>query len=88
LRAALSRVSARGHALRDHAVGVGDHADAVRWLTRAYDRKEFLLSVFPRETVVPAAFFETPDWKALYARPLFADWHKAHARMAAQLAGG
>jgi TolB-like protein len=64
---------------------IGENALAVRWLTRAYDQKEYLLFLFSGEKVVPKAFFRDAGWKALYKRPLFDAWRKAHARVAAEL---
>ena len=67
---------------------IGEHSLAVHWLERAYDLKEFNLFLFPGEKVVPPAFFRDKAWKALYRRPLFEEWRKAHDRVAAGLPAG
>jgi len=65
---------------------IGDRKEAMRWLNRAYDAKEFWLVLFVNEKTVPPAFFASAEWKAFYQRPLFAEWQQAHDRVAAQFA--
>jgi TolB-like protein len=65
---------------------IGNTAKAFTWLDLSYKRKEYELFLLPGEKIVPNAFFETPQWKAFYGRPLFDDWRKAHDTVSAELA--
>ncbi|HEY1963186.1 MAG TPA: hypothetical protein VGG69_12260 [Rhizomicrobium sp.] len=70
----------------DNYAIAGDYAKAVKWLTRAYDVREFALFTIPYDKAIPPQFFETAGWKALWDRPLVRDWQTAHDSVAAELA--
>src|SRR5579862_2392301 len=66
----------------------GDFDKADSWFGRSYDDREFSLFVLPGDKLVPSAFRDTPEYRALLARPLFRDWQGAHDQLASSLAGG
>jgi hypothetical protein len=63
-----------------------DFDNAARWLTRAYDAKDFTLFTLALTRSIPPAFFHTAGWQTLSKRPLLRDWQAAHDRLAADLA--
>jgi TolB-like protein len=69
----------------DYAM-IGDYPKAIEWLTRAYDLREFVLFTVPYDATVAPAFFQTPEWQALWQRPLVKDWQKTHDAIARDLA--
>jgi TolB-like protein len=64
----------------------GDNRNAVTWLQRAYDQKDFLLFTIPSDKTIPQAFFASGDWKGLVRQPLFRDWQAAHDSLVSELA--
>lgn len=65
---------------------VGDFKKADIWFSRAYDNRDFLVFLLPGDKLVPQAFRDSPQYKALLDRPLFRDWSSAHDQLAADLA--
>jgi TolB-like protein len=70
----------------DNYAVAGDHPDALIWLQRGYDAKEFQLFSIGTDRAIAPAFFDEPGWKALMQRPLFQDWQAAHDTLAHELA--
>jgi TolB-like protein len=66
----------------------GDFKTAGKWLERSDALKESYIVLIPSEKLVPESFFDTPEWTAIYARPLFTAWRAAHDEVAADLTGG
>ena len=56
----------------------GDYSDAAQWFQRAYDQREFALYTIPYDRAIAPAFFQTPEWKALWQRQLVREWQAAH----------
>jgi adenylate cyclase len=69
----------------DYAM-IGDYPKAIAWLTRAYDLREFVLFTVPYDATIAPAFFRTPEWRALWQRPLIKDWQTTHDAIARDLA--
>lgn len=65
---------------------VGDFAKADAWFSRAYGERNFLIFILPGDKLVPDAFRDSPQYKALLERPLFRDWSRAHDELATDLA--
>ncbi len=74
--------------LGDSYAVAADYPDAVKWLARAYDLKEFALFTIPFDKAIAPAFFDEPGWKAIEQKPLYVDWQNAHDSIAADLAAG
>jgi adenylate cyclase len=64
----------------------GDFKKADLWFARSYNNREALLFFLPSDKLVPAAFRDSPEYKALLGRPLFQDWQRAHDELASDLA--
>jgi adenylate cyclase len=64
----------------------GDFKKANFWFDRSYEAREFVLFLLPGDKLVPAAFRDTPEYRALLARPLFQDWQRARDAVASDLA--
>jgi TolB-like protein/Tfp pilus assembly protein PilF len=62
----------------DSYLKIGDFKNAMAWYERAYTARERALLGVPR-LAPPAqrAFFQTPQWKALWARPPIREWSAA-----------
>jgi TolB-like protein len=65
----------------------GNYKKADAWFSRAYNDRNFLIFLLPGDKLVPDAFRDAPEYKALLGRPLFRDWSNAHDQLASDLAG-
>ena len=68
--------------LGDSYATVGDNRDALIWLQRGYEAREFALVTIPLDRAIPPTFFDDPGWKSLAERPVFREWQKAHDKLA------
>jgi hypothetical protein len=66
----------------------GDAAKAMKWLERAYDRRNQDLLALSYSATMPPELLKTLAWKVLMQRPEARAWQSAHDRLAAELAGG
>jgi TolB-like protein len=64
----------------------GDFKKADAWFSRSYDDRDFLIFLLPGDKLVPQAFRDSPQYKALLAQPLFREWSEAHDQLASDLA--
>jgi TolB-like protein len=71
--------------IADSYASAGDYASAIKWANRAYDLREFVLFTLLGDKAISRDFFETPGWKALWAKPLAREWQAAHDAVAADL---
>jgi adenylate cyclase len=65
---------------------VGDFEQAGLWFNRSYDSGDFLIFLLPGDKLVPPAFRDCPEYRALLDRPLFRNWQAAHDAVADDLA--
>lgn len=70
----------------DNYAVAGDHPNALIWLQRGYDAKEFQVFTIGTDRAIAQSFFAEPGWKALLRQPLFKDWQAAHDKLARDLA--
>jgi hypothetical protein len=71
--------------IADSYAVAGDFADAIKWLNKAYDLREFVMFTLSTDKAIPSEFFNTAGWKELWQRPLTLEWRSAHDQVAAQL---
>src|SRR5262249_6756574 len=102
--AAASGQTSRLHALADGITGrimrshptdigvyysrAGDPANAMARFSTAYDERDARLIWFLYDAGTPKNLLDDAQWKALWRRPLLADWRRRHDRIAAELALG
>lgn len=62
----------------DSYLKVGDAANAMKWYRRAYDARErYVLNVARLAPPERRAFFDRPEWKALWSSPAIKEWEAA-----------
>jgi TolB-like protein len=71
--------------IADNYALAGAYPNALLWLGRAYDAREYQLFTIGFDRAISPKFFTEPGWKALIQRPLFMDWQAAHNRLAREL---
>lgn len=64
----------------------GDMHHAMKLFSKAYDRHQPWLIWIRYDTVTPRAVLADARWRALWHRPLLAQWQRYHDRIAAELA--
>jgi adenylate cyclase len=64
----------------------GVYGKAVAWLNRSYELREFVFFTVPYDRAIAPAFFQTPGWKELWARPRVREWQAVHDAVARDLA--
>ncbi len=64
----------------------GGYGKALDWLNRSYELREFVFFTVPYDRAIAPAFFQTPGWKVLWARPRVREWQAVHDAVARDLA--
>jgi hypothetical protein len=63
---------------------MSDYDNAMTWLEKAYDDRDYGVFYAVREPDMPAALTTTPRWRALMQRPAFQEIARVRAQILAR----